>query len=348
MEIGKIRDVTGVIVLPPREGFSPGAIGAVGMMVRLLAAEGDIVVGGDPGPDRYTHPRLVPVRPVFWCRSGPIWGRTDRYMEAATRQVRALEPRVVEVHNRANLALKIARAVPDAAVTLFVHNDPQGMRLAKTPAQRATILRHMQVVCVSGYLRDRFMDGVPPGMPPGMPPGVPPGLPGADILANAIDLSVLPAPVPAEARDKMFLFVGRTVADKGVDAFVRAFGAIRAQLPGWEAAIIGADRFSPGSPETRFTRTLIPAARAAGVALHGYQPHPAILRAMSRAAIVVVPSRWQEPFGLTALEALASGAALICSPHGGLPEVAGRAAMFAPPDPPGCAGGGHACGGAIA
>ena len=47
---------------------------------------------------------------------------------------------------------------------------------------------------------------------------------------------------------------------------------------------------------------------------------------MARAAIVVVPSRWPEPFGLVALEALASGAALICSPRGGLPEVAGDAA----------------------
>ncbi len=55
---------------------------------------------------------------------------------------------------------------------------------------------------------------------------------------------------------------------------------------------------------------------------------------MARAAIVVVPSRWPEPFGLVALEALASGAALICSPRGGLPEVAGDAALYANPDNP--------------
>ena len=67
----------------------------------------------------------------------------------------------------------------------------------------------------------------------------------------------------------------------------------------------------------------------------GYRDHPLVLEAMTRAAIVVVPSRWNEPFGLTALEAIACGAPLIVSPRGGLPEVAGAAAIYAEPDAPG-------------
>ncbi len=56
---------------------------------------------------------------------------------------------------------------------------------------------------------------------------------------------------------------------------------------------------------------------------------------MGRAAIAVVPSRWAEPFGLVALEAMAHGAALVCSRRGGLPEVAGDCALYADPDEPG-------------
>jgi glycosyltransferase involved in cell wall biosynthesis len=67
----------------------------------------------------------------------------------------------------------------------------------------------------------------------------------------------------------------------------------------------------------------------------GYRDHPLVLEAMTRAAIVIVPSRWNEPFGLTALEAIACGAPLIVSPRGGLPEVAGDAAVYADPDQPG-------------
>ena len=293
------------------------------MMVRLLAGADDVVVGQDAGPNAFAQPRLVPVRPACWTWRGPVWGRTDRYTQGVVRAVRRLEPRLVEVHNRANLALGLAQALPATPITLFLHNDPQGMRMARTPAQRAALLRRMQVVCVSKYLRDRFMQGVTgTGAMP-------------RILPNAIDLAALPSPVPQAARDDLFLFAGRVVADKGADAFVRAFAAIRAQLPGWRAAMIGADRFYPDSAETPFMKALRPLADQAGIEWRGYQPHDQVMAAMASAAIVVVPSRWQEPFGLTALEAMASGAALICAPHGGLPEVTGGAARLAPPDPKG-------------
>ena len=105
-------------------------------------------------------------------------------------------------------------------------------------------------------------------------------------------------------------------------------------LPGWRADIIGADRFRADSPDTGFVRSVREAAEAGGVRLLGYREHPEVLTAMARAAILVMPSRWQEPFGLTALEAMASGAALVCSPRGGLPEVGGDAALYADPDDP--------------
>jgi glycosyltransferase involved in cell wall biosynthesis len=230
---------------------------------------------------------------------------------------------VIEVHNRANLALRLARALPAARVVLFVHNDPQGMRQARRPADRAALLQRIQVVCVSRYLYARFMDGVPAGVRLPL------------VLPNALDLAELPERLPAESRDRVILFVGRVVANKGADAFVAACAAVLPQLPGWCAVIIGADRFCAHGKATPFERELAPLVRAAGIELRGYLPHAQVLAAMARAAIVAVPSRWAEPFGLTALEAMASGAALVCGPRGGLPEVAGDAALYADPDEPG-------------
>jgi Glycosyltransferase len=79
---------------------------------------------------------------------------------------------------------------------------------------------------------------------------------------------------------------------------------------------------------------LRPAAATAGVRLSGFQTHDAVLAAMARASIVVVPSRWAEPFGLVALEAMACGAALVCSMRGGLAELVGDAAEPCDPDDP--------------
>jgi glycosyltransferase involved in cell wall biosynthesis len=136
------------------------------------------------------------------------------------------------------------------------------------------------------------------------------------------------------SRENLILFAGRVVDNKAPDAFVAACVTALPTLPGWQAQIIGADRFRPDSPDTDFVIGVRATAERAGVQMLGYRDHPDVLEAMARAAIVVVPSRWPEPFGLVALEALASGAALICSPRGALPEVAGDAAVYADPDHP--------------
>ncbi|MDE2391706.1 MAG: glycosyltransferase, partial [Rhodospirillales bacterium] len=101
--------------------------------------------------------------------------------------------------------------------------------------------------------------------------------------------------------------------------------------PGWRAEMIGGDRFGPNSPQTRYFLEQQAEALRAGIPFHGPRPHADVLAAMNRAAIVVVPSRWAEPFGLTALEAMATGAALITTGQGGLRDVAGEAAIYTPP-----------------
>jgi glycosyltransferase involved in cell wall biosynthesis len=44
---------------------------------------------------------------------------------------------------------------------------------------------------------------------------------------------------------------------------------------------------------------------------------------LRRSSIHVVPSRWDEPFGLTTLEGMAAGNAVVATRTGGTPEVVG-------------------------
>lgn len=307
------------VVLPPREGFGPGQTGAIGLLVRRLARTpgfATTVIGGRQKDAAFPGIDFQAVTPSVWS----LGSNNLRYAGAVADRLLQTRPALVEVHNRPEIALALAARLPSVPVVAFLHNDPTGMRGAATPAERAEMLRRLAcVITPSEYLRQRVLEGV---QAPDKDPAV---------LPNCLDLGELPTEI---RREQLILFAGRVVSDKAPDAFVSACAAALPQLPGWTAEIIGADRFSRDSPDTGFVRMVRAAAEAANIRMLGYRDHPDVLRAMARAAIVVVPSRWAEPFGLVALEALASSAALICSGRGGLREVAGDAAVYVNPDEP--------------
>jgi glycosyltransferase involved in cell wall biosynthesis len=58
-----------------------------------------------------------------------------------------------------------------------------------------------------------------------------------------------------------------------------------------------------------------------GVTVHGGVPRTALWQAMSRAAVVLCPSRWDEPFGMAAAEAAACGTPVVAFRRGGLGEI---------------------------
>ena len=290
------------IVLPLGESFSPGSAGAIAMVVRrfALALPGAVVLGQAKG---------APFPGIGFIAA--------RKAKAVIRALAALRPEIIEVHQRPRLALALSWLFPRARVLLFLHNDPLTMRGLKSRFERRLMLRRLhRVVCVSAHLAARYATGLHAA---------------PEVLHNPITLAELP---PPRAKDKLILFAGRVVADKGADAFIAACRATLPHLPGWSARMVGGDRFGPDSPETSYVSAMRAAAAEAGIAFLGTRPHDEVLAEMARAAIVVVPSRWAEPFGLSALEALASGAALISSGRGGLREISGDAALYAAPDEP--------------
>ena len=307
------------VILPPREGFGPGRAGALGLLARRYATTPGfrtLVIGGEQDGPPFPEVPFHAIRPAWW------WpGNVNlRFVAAMIGTLRRARPALIEVHNRPEIALALARIFPRTPVGLLLNNDPTDMRAARSPAARTRLLRRLRpVMTASEYVRQRFMAGVDPAA------GV------VEVLHNCIDIAAVPPPV---RRDNLILFAGRVVPDKAPDSFIQACALALPSLPGWRAEIIGADGMSATSRETDYVRRIRLQAATAGVVMTGYRDHPLVLEAMTRAAIVVVPSRWNEPFGLTALEAIACGAPLIVSPRGGLPEVAGDAAVYANPDAP--------------
>lgn len=122
------------------------------------------------------------------------------------------------------------------------------------------------------------------------------------------------------------IFAGRLVSDKGVDILLRALKALkveRGMIP--KTVIVGA------GPEERALQEL---ARSEGldgdVEFLGQQSPPDVAALLRRARVLVVPSRWEEPFGVVALEGIASGCFCIGSDGGGLPEAIGKCGIIFP------------------
>jgi glycosyltransferase involved in cell wall biosynthesis len=300
------------VVLPMREQVTRGRAGAVALNVAEYGQVSRLrdrllVVGATETGDF-----ALPYRRVR-SRSWPIWRRDiDRYADAVAHVIAEHRCSLVEVHNRGRLFLRLAQRLgPDVRMCLYLHNDPQSMEALNRPAQRARILQRASLVyCLSSYIRDRYLDGVE-----GPAERV-------VVLPNGI---VPPAERPS--REQSLLYVGRLIPEKGVEELFAALHHVAGELPDWRVSIIGR---APAQHRRRYRRSLAELQAIWGDRLLWTEamPHAQVMAAFARAAITVVPSRWQEPFGRTALEGLAAGSAVIASRTGGLPEIVGDAGLL--------------------
>jgi glycogen(starch) synthase len=124
--------------------------------------------------------------------------------------------------------------------------------------------------------------------------------------------------LPDEPRTRDLVFLGRLVSDKGADLLIAALGRLAEQGLRPRLTVVG------DGPE-------LPALRAQamrlGVAeqleLTGLRTGQALVRLLNQHRILIVPSRYNEPFGIVALEGIACGCVVVGSSGGGLPEAIG-------------------------
>jgi glycogen synthase len=124
--------------------------------------------------------------------------------------------------------------------------------------------------------------------------------------------------LPDVARDTDLLFVGRLVSDKGVDLLLDALAALRSWSLRPRLTVVGDGPERPA--------LLAQAARlglADQVDLVGVRRDQELVELMNRHRILVVPSRYREPFGIVALEGIACGCVVVGSAGGGLAEAIG-------------------------
>ncbi len=134
----------------------------------------------------------------------------------------------------------------------------------------------------------------------------------AGVVHNGLDLSAAPF---ERRRSDDLAFVGRITPEKGVVDAIEV--ARRSGRRLWVAAKIG-----PSAEEQAYADTVFrPAMERADVEFLGEVPGPDRDRLLAGAYALLMPGAWPEPFGLTAIEALACGTPVIARRVGALPEI---------------------------
>jgi glycosyltransferase involved in cell wall biosynthesis len=143
-----------------------------------------------------------------------------------------------------------------------------------------------------------------------------------ELAASGIGSRRIPLPIAAatvvprhRAPVPLFLYCGRLSREKGVDILLRAFAAVRARVPDATLRILG-DGPARADLE-RLCRELLPASE---VVFLGRQPFTRVEQELAGAWALVAPSRWAEPFGLVAPEAIVRQVPVIASRTGGFAE----------------------------
>jgi glycogen(starch) synthase len=180
-------------------------------------------------------------------------------------------------------------------------------------AAERTMVRHAdEVITCSRYMRSHVtrIFGVPPRSITVIPNGLDPG----DLQPVVSDLAGLRARYAAPT-DRLVLLVGRLVYEKGFHLALDALAPLISRLGDVRFVVAGT-----GTAEAELKRQ----ARRLGLTRHGTflgWVGDDMLHALYRVAeVCIVPSIY-EPFGLVALEAMASGCLCVVADTGGLREV---------------------------
>ena len=199
---------------------------------------------------------------------------------------------LVEIHNRPLILSNLVNKI-ECRFIFYFHNDPLSMKGSKTIHERLLILKNVdKIIFVSEWVKKRFFSGLDEKL---------------STKTEVIYPSVKKQPIVKKS--KYITFVGRLNYSKGYDIFKNSIIKILDEFPQWKA-------FSVGDEDRR------------DIYINhknhyelGFLTHKKTIDLLNKSEISVAPSRWEEPFGRTALESSSCGCATIISNRGGLPET---------------------------
>ncbi|MBL6750788.1 MAG: glycosyltransferase family 4 protein [Nevskia sp.] len=310
------------------DGYLPDVIGGVEVfsdtLIAALRARGHEVLVltsciGDQPPGRYD----CGGPPIYKFRFGEVLlsnrlAELSRLQNEVNSVIAAFDPDLLHVNDaRASSFFMVRRGALRAMPRLLTLHSPI------RPSHREGLLKRLvddadRVVAVSQFVAGSAAADIPTSRGK------------IEVIANALPPPrIAPAPLPSDP--VVLLCLGRVIEDKGMHSAIEALALLGERARRTRLLIAG------DGPYLETLQALV-AARGLDerVVFTGWLLPGEVAPAINLASIVLVPSIWEEAFGLVALEAAQMGRPVIATRTGGLPEVVqdGITGLLVPPDDP--------------
>ena len=283
------------IILPYKEIYSDNFAGAASIWIKdynklSILSNKTIIYGNlDKGKKPLTNnfKNLKITKTAF--------SKTKKYISLFYEDYLIYKFNLIEIHNRPEYLNYLIKKKVNSKLIFFFHNNPKDIRGSKTVKERLNILENTdKVFFVSQWTKNKFFDGLP-----------------FKTKSNCeiIYPSIKKVKKFNKNKKKQIVFTGKLNSSKGYDLFGYTIIKILNKYPQWSAIVAG------NEPREKYFF------KHKNLKIHNWLPHKKILQIYDKSCISVVPSRWEEPFGRTAMESAAHGCATITSKKGGLLET---------------------------
>ena len=223
-----------------------------------------------------------------------LFSKTKEYTNKFLKLIINKKPNIIEIHNRPESAHIILKAEITSELILVFHNNPLELNGSKSISDRITLLdKCFKIFFVSNWVKNKFFENLP--------------------FTNKNNCEIIhPWTSPLNKfpkKEYIITFSGKLNYSKGYDLFADAIPKILNKHKLWKAVVLGSE------PREKISLNHPRIKKCGWVSFNEASEY------YKRSSIVVVPSRWEEPFGRTAMEGAANGCATIISNRGGLKET---------------------------
>ena len=297
----KIKDLKIATILPYKENYSFEKASAASLWVSEFYKNSRFkkknIIFGNTKSNNFLTKNYVNIDLKFI--KSKFKSTTNEYCEKLIKKINNNNFDLIEIHNRPLILFKLIKKINSRFIFYF-HNDPLSMKGSKSISERLFILKNAtKVIFISEWVKSRFYENIDKKLSTN-----------TEVIYHSVNKQ------PKVKKEKLITYVGKLNHSKGYDIFSDAVIKILDEFSEWKALSIGDEERRSIYLNHKNHKEL------------GFLSHKKTMAIFNKSEIAVVPSRWEEPFGRTALEASSRGCATIISNRGGLTETTDHAVVL--------------------